>query len=775
MEQFTHESLLTRFDDPVKIPVSHLSLQFAAFATAEFKDTDTSGVPLKVLEGKTLLGTQDYMMAETERSACDPTLLGELQGAGVGTLPPDWWPPMDFASQPWADQWALPPIPPLPWMDPLMAAQQNFYPMWSPDGLPETDFGAGQAMLEFNKLYAEAMMNACQATNLSKSEVDAVECDSSGCSTADASNLEETTTDDEVPMSSIATAGAHCLPFDRKSIARAAEQQAALAAASRDLLSILKVDCQTPTTRSTAELDCDQLSTDGSTADASTLEESLSEKEATTDDEVPMSSKSVPCVERPLRAWASVPDHHAAEKQAACAAASRDLLSILKVDFQAPTRSPGELESDQLSTDDILLIQMEERESKESGADEWNDETFGPGAGSDSWDFNSMISAHADLELGPPGMAPVPLDIEPPPGLSLQHRLAPVSAGLQLVPPGMAPVPLDLEPPPGLPLQHRLAPVSPKCPLVPAAPPGLPSQHRLAPIAELQASFRRRHLPAAPLGLPPAPPAEQPCQQVGSTIADVVPCGMQESISATNTHEKMLPCASIDESAAASKLNQDAISAVNTTEGVLPHPSIDEPLGASKLNQEESGARTPEKPLTRPALLRSKEKAKRQRQQTKVDRIVVDSSLESREAPLDKESTDGDRFGWRSVIALVVILSLMVGVPCLWGLFASSSRHTEATVRPGTSNAWNTVEPREAMRAQSVDALLRNMDLESVRAQAVAAHVKGKVQQVRQYKRTLKQQKALQAKARQMQGQQGQMRVTLRAEEGWRTQTVYLR
>jgi hypothetical protein len=70
-----------------------------------------------------------------------------------------------------------------------------------------------------------------------------------------------------------------------------------------------------------------------------------------------------------------------------------DILALLN---RAPTESNIDnhtqwlQEPETLSVDELLLMKLEARESQESGFDEWNDETFGPGI-IDNWDFTQVL------------------------------------------------------------------------------------------------------------------------------------------------------------------------------------------------------------------------------------------------------------------------------------------------------------------------------------------------------------------------------------------------
>lgn len=70
------------------------------------------------------------------------------------------------------------------------------------------------------------------------------------------------------------------------------------------------------------------------------------------------------------------------------------------------------------SLDECLLMKLEARESKESGADNWNEETFGAGQVED-WDYSQVLPPRTVTEVPLPyALLPPP---PPPPGLSVSN------------------------------------------------------------------------------------------------------------------------------------------------------------------------------------------------------------------------------------------------------------------------------------------------------------------------------------------------------------------
>lgn len=89
--------------------------------------------------------------------------------------------------------------------------------------------------------------------------------------------------------------------------------------------------------------------------------------------------------------------------------AGRDLLHLLGKDDVEP-HLQSDYNEDTLGIDDILLARMEEREGRESGADRFNEDTFGAGLMND-WDYSQVLpSKHKEMDATPPpsGLACLP-------------------------------------------------------------------------------------------------------------------------------------------------------------------------------------------------------------------------------------------------------------------------------------------------------------------------------------------------------------------------------
>lgn len=403
----------------------------------------------------------------------------------------------------------------------------------------------------------------------------------------------------------------------------------------------------------------------------------------------------------------------------------RSILALIK-----PVLEDSEVtdDPDELCIDDLLLIKMEEREAKESGADDWNEVTFGSSmdTGIQSTEENVLSDNAANAKLPPRQESNNPVPPSPPPGLLLPNdarQELPSSLGLLL--PSDEPAELPCMSPPII----------------------LDSATMSAGSGSEADVSDKEECKAAP-------------SRVVEQAVDLPTCLLAMG---TSTSAEL----SVDPPITSSKPTPSK----RQKSGPEPVRSV----AVSDLSACQRGKKT-------------RVKARNESRQQRTERIgnKVDSqklfvavsdqpSVAATSTATSVKEGIGLPLGGRSTWILALgFVGLMVFFACVVSTRACEARAPSRVV-PGISYAWTSVQPSNAvehMRKQRVSSIAKNIKIESARASAVATYLKSKVSEARAARKALKQQKMMERQQEAFQFYQDQVHV-MQVAESSRTRTSF--
>jgi hypothetical protein len=424
--------------------------------------------------------------------------------------------------------------------------------------------------------------------------------------------------------------------------------------------------------------------------------------------------------------------------------AGQELLALLKP--EESEKSNGDLHS----IDDMLLIKLEERESKESGADNWNEDTFGADT-AEGWDFDAMLLANEALRCSqdrsarrlPP--APAELPPVPPTALAETHMQEKVLPPGLPVPPGRACSPElhitrdeNVAPPPGLSLRSNSGSDADISDAEPQAPPAdcwtswlsddLKKNSESSAIAEsVSASTTEATL---------ATPAEQQIETDDNVTA--IPGAQME----------MTPQEDVDAFPDAVDVRpQPAPAACMPTATVLSAHRTKAPNKPSSTSDQGTQQTPSTTSGQKPNKLRTKARAEPRRPRSKIDATAsADDAVFAEDADVDCKATEPSNriIGpWFRMLsgAILVLVVFMMSFP---GHFWFGSSGVDGGM-PAESHSWAAALPREAdahVRSQQVASVVKNMGIEIARANAVASYVKSKAKETKKERKLRQQQEA---------------------------------
>jgi hypothetical protein len=445
------------------------------------------------------------------------------------------------------------------------------------------------------------------------------------------------------------------------------------------------------------------------------------------------------------------------------------LLALLEV----PELEDAEFNEDSLSTDDLLLIRMEERESKESGADEKNDETFGPDA-TEGWSVAEMFAVSG--KVGEPSvkidspkrlLPPAPKELPPTP------PMPELSEESSLVfPPGL-PIPIGVD------TCDEVSTASPSSPLSIEPPPGLSLSSRQESNSGSDAdesdmemvrafSTDNNQLCWSSWLVKASDEKPKPACNARVKASDEKPkpaCNVRVKAS----DEKPKPACNVDDSVFPKFLSEDTQKSSDEElpvmqTGVVSPPTLPQLVVADSnvpkarnLNGSAEASSTaarkkPSKPRTKTKV---EPRRPRKNQAIASEELEVDPPSTSVGTSVDDVDdvvaiSNGRSWVWLLVLGLII---LTIGVMATFNeqLLFSKGRGMAAPIMRGESHAWGAQLPQEApmhSRSQQISSMVTNMDIEIARAKAVGADIKSKLNNKRDMRKAKKQQEQMMMRQR---------------------------
>eukprot|EP00427_Karlodinium_veneficum_P023056 CAMPEP_0169119632 /NCGR_PEP_ID=MMETSP1015-20121227/31667_1 /TAXON_ID=342587 /ORGANISM="Karlodinium micrum, Strain CCMP2283" /LENGTH=697 /DNA_ID=CAMNT_0009182539 /DNA_START=135 /DNA_END=2225 /DNA_ORIENTATION=- len=400
---------------------------------------------------------------------------------------------------------------------------------------------------------------------------------------------------------------------------------------------------------------------------------------------------------------------------------------------------------DDLSIDDLLLIKLEERESKESGADEKNSETFGQDA-SEGWSVAAMFSAHGQRRQSNASIDP-PMRLLPP-------------APTELPPTPPAPeLECDLVFPPGLPMPESdtvdSSSTSP-CSSI-ELPPGLFPHGRQESNSGSDAdesdteplrSFSTSKNPVCWSSwlvdssdeMPHATVNVEECACPSFLLDDTQKSSDEElPVTHTGVFSGVAPAHVFPEVALPQRAAVDSIAQKSHNHRGSDASSTVARSSLKKLSKPRN------KPNVEPRRSRNKHQAIASE---KVEAAPSSAIVSITDDVEDVAATPSNR-SWLWILVMgLIIVAIAVLANYQEQLFSSGSLQTRMTkpLIAGESDAWTAQSPQDApahYRNRPITSILKNMDIEFARAEAVTADIRSKMNNAKEMRKAKKQQEQI--------------------------------